>query len=198
LPVRSDEPYGKRRRHPIYAAAARARLPVALHAWGRPTAARSPNAHVTTYLEDYAANTIIVQSQLTSLVSEGVFELFPELRIVLTECGFSWLPPLLWRLDKNWKSLWREVPWLTRRPSEYVEKHFYMTIAPTHLPLDPALLREQLDLVGTCRLLYASDFPHDHGPGASELLSVLREPEATAVLSSTARELYGLDVLTRP
>jgi predicted TIM-barrel fold metal-dependent hydrolase len=29
-----------------------------------------------------------------SFVSEGVFERFPDLRVMVTECGFAWLPPL--------------------------------------------------------------------------------------------------------
>ena len=61
---------------------------------------------------------------MLSLVSEGVFERFPDLRVVLIECGFAWLPLLLWRFDKDWKGVWREVPWLKHRPSEYVAEHF--------------------------------------------------------------------------
>ena len=37
---------------------------------------------------------------------------FPALRLVLLECGFSWLPSLLWRMDKHWRSLWPEIPWV--------------------------------------------------------------------------------------
>ena len=32
------------------------------------------------------------QSQLTSLVAEGTFDRFPELRVSLIESGFAWLP----------------------------------------------------------------------------------------------------------
>ena len=40
--------------------------------------------------------------------------------VALLECGFSWLPFLLWRFDKDWKGVWREVPWVKERPSDYV------------------------------------------------------------------------------
>ena len=51
----------------------------------------------------------VFQSQLTSLISEGTFAEFPELRVTMVEGGWTWLPSLMWRLDKNWKALRREI-----------------------------------------------------------------------------------------
>ena len=121
LPVRSDLPWGHKINHPIFAAAREAGLQVGLHAWGRAGKAATPSGFTTTYLEDYVGNQPIAQAQVLSFVSEGVFERFPDLRVVVAECGFAWLPPLLWRFDKDWKGVWREVPWV-KRPAVRVRR----------------------------------------------------------------------------
>ena len=62
-------------------------------------------------------------AHLLSLVAEGTFQKFPTLRFVLIEGGVSWLVPIMWRFDKNWKALRMTVPWLDRPPSEIVYEH---------------------------------------------------------------------------
>jgi uncharacterized protein len=194
LPVRSDLPWGHKNHHAIFAAAREAGLEVGLHAWGRAGRAATPSGFTTTYLEDYLANQPIAQAQVLSFVSEGVFERFPDLRVVLIECGFAWLPPLLWRFDKDWKGVWREVPWVKHRPSEYVREHFRFTTAPAHLPHDPVALDQLLQMIdGPGLLLYASDYPHQHGDGLPAPLERLSEEQRQAVMWGAATELYGLD-----
>jgi uncharacterized protein len=193
LPVRSDLPWGQKNNHAMFAAARAARLQIGLHAWGRAGKAATPSGFTTTYLEDYVGNQPIAQAQVLSFVSEGVFERFPGLRVVVIECGFAWLTPLLWRFDKDWKGVWREVPWVKRRPSEYVREHFRFTTAPSHLPADPVALDQLLEIMdGPGMLVYASDYPHQHGDGFSELLDRVSDDQRRSVLWRTASECYGL------
>jgi len=115
-------------------------------------------------------------------------------RVVVAECGFAWLAPLLWRFDKDWKGVRRAVPWLKRRPSEYVIEHFRFTTAPAHLPSDPAALDQLLEMMDVPAMLtYASDYPHEHGDGMSVLIDQLSEEERQRVLRGNAAALYGLD-----
>jgi predicted TIM-barrel fold metal-dependent hydrolase len=193
LPVRSDLPWGQKSNHPMFAAACEHSMHVGLHAWGRAGKAATPSGFTTTYLEDYVGNQPIAQAQVLSFVSEGVFERFPELRVVLSECGFAWTAPLLWRFDKDWKGVWREVPWVKRRPSEYVREHFRFTTAPAHLPADPVALDQLLEMMdGPGMLVFASDYPHEHGDGLPALLDRLSEEQRRSVLWGTAAEAYGL------
>lgn len=194
LPVRTDTPWGNRRFRPLLRAAAERDLVVGLHAWGRVGNAATSTGLTHSYLEDYLGNSqIIVQAQLTSLLAEGVFADLPDLRVALLECGFSWLPTLLWRFDKDWKGVWREVPWLDAKPSEMVRRHIRLTTAPAQLPRDPAHVREALDLIDAATMLmYASDHPHDHGSGQQRLLAALTGAERDAVLSGNAASWYAL------
>jgi predicted TIM-barrel fold metal-dependent hydrolase len=194
LPVRVDTPWGNVRHRALLRAAASRDLVVGLHAWGRIGQAPTNTGMTHTYLEDYLANSqVIAQGQVTSLVAEGVFTELPSLRVALLECGFSWLPTLLWRFDKDWKGVWREVPWLSDKPSEVVRRHVRLTTTPAHLPRDPVQVREALDLLDAgSMLLYASDHPHDHGTGEDRLLAALTQAEQDRVLHTNATEWYRL------
>jgi hypothetical protein len=193
LPVRSDVPWGNKANHPIFEAAREQGLQIGLHAWGRAGKAATPSGFTTTYFEDYLGNQPIAQAQVLSFVAEGVFTRWPDLRVMLMECGFAWLPPLLWRFDKDWRGVWREVPWVKGPPSVYVLKHFRATTAPAHLPRDDAGLGQLLEMVDLGALLaYASDYPHDHGDGLPTLLDRLDEPARSAVMGGNAAALYGL------
>jgi predicted TIM-barrel fold metal-dependent hydrolase len=194
LPVRVDTPWGNIRHRALLRAAAERDLVVGLHAWGRIGQAPTNTGMTHTYLEDYLANSqVIAQGQVTSLVAEGGFTELPDLRVSLLECGFSWLPTLLWRFDKDWKGVWREVPWLSDKPSEVVRRHFRLTTAPAHLPRDPDQVRQALDLLNAgTMLLYASDHPHDHGSGGDRLLAALTADERDRVLHGNAADWYRL------
>jgi predicted TIM-barrel fold metal-dependent hydrolase len=197
LPVRSAAPYGNRRYHPIFAAAAKHDLVVGIHFGGAsgnpPTAVGWP----TYYLEEYAGMSHVFQSQLLSLIAEGVFDQFPTLRVAFVEGGFSWLPAFLWRLDKEWKGLRREIPWVRRLPSEYVRDHLRLTIQPFDTPADPEQARLLLDQFAANGLLdllmFATDYPHHHtGTPESAVLPTLPNPVQAKIMRETARAFYLL------
>ena len=50
----------------------------------------TPLGWPTYYTEDYAAQAQAFQAALSSLVCEGVFTKFPDLKVVLIESGFGW------------------------------------------------------------------------------------------------------------
>ncbi len=130
---------------------------------------------------------------LVSLVTEGVFVKFPTLNFVLVEGGVSWIPPILWRLDKNWKALRRTIPWLERPPSEYVHEHIRLTTQPIEEPSDSQHLRAVLKMIDVDKMLmFSSDYPHWDGDTVDFVARAFTKDQRTRVLSETARDVYHL------
>jgi predicted TIM-barrel fold metal-dependent hydrolase len=156
-----DMPLGRRLLWPVYETAQRHGLPIGIHAG-------SANHHPTTsagwpsyYVEDYVAQAPALQNQLLSLIAEGVFTRFPDLRVVLLESGVTWLPAFLWRATKIWRALRAEVPWVDRSPAEIVRQHVRLTLQPFDAPADPVVLPRILAQIGSERiLLFSTDYPH--------------------------------------
>src|SRR5262249_4521408 len=113
------------------------------------------------YIEDYASHTQAFQSQLASLVCEGVFAKYPGLKVVLLESGVTWLPAFLWRFSQLFPCVRAAAPWVARSPAEAVRAHVRLTIHPFAAPAEPDRLERAIDhLRSDAILLYASDFPH--------------------------------------
>jgi uncharacterized protein len=194
LPVRSPLPYGKRHWHPIYEAAVRHDLVVGLHFGGNPGNPPTSVGWPSYYLEEYVGMATAFQSQLMSMVVEGVFDRFPTLRVACVESGFAWLPPFLWRFDKEWKGLQREVPWTKRLPSAYVREHVRFTLQPLDGPPDARRTRELVAELGADELLlFATDYPHWQFDDPAEALPVGLPPGLErSILSENARGFYRL------
>ena len=193
LPARADRPYGNRVYWPLLEAASTRGLPLAIHFGGSSGNPPTPVGWPSYYLEEYVGMAHVFQAQVTSLVAEGAFERFPDLRVVLLESGFSWLPPLIWRLDKEWKGLRREIPWVTRPPSETIRDRLRAAIQPIDGPGDPAgLLRLVEQIGGDEFLMFSSDYPHAHARAFEEAFGALPPALERAIRHDTAARLYRL------
>ena len=194
LPARSQAPYGNRRYHPIYAVATRHDLVVGIHYGGAPGLPPTSVGWPSTYLEEYVGMSQVFQAQVLSLVSEGVFDQFPNLRVALIEGGFTWMPSLMWRFDKEWRGLRRLTPWVKRLPSAYIREHMRLTLQPIDAP---PTAEQLLQIIGQLDsedlLMFATDYPHWHFDSSEEALPT-KLPKALArkILSENAREFYRL------
>jgi predicted TIM-barrel fold metal-dependent hydrolase len=161
-----EMPLGRRHYWPIYEAAERHGLPIGIHAGSSYRHPPSSIGYGSFMLEDYIAQSQTFGAQLTSFVTEGVFEKYPGLKVVLIESGFTWLPSFLWRLDKTWRGLRAEVPWLSRRPFEIVRDHIRLTLQPIDAPETGNQLERVIDQLGSDdMLLFSTDYPHHQFDG---------------------------------
>jgi uncharacterized protein len=196
----TEAPFGDERYHPIYAAAARHRLPVSVHfAKSSGVALATPVGFQRSYFEVHSLLCLDYAAQLVSLIAEGVFERIPGLRFVFIEGGFSWVLPLLWRMDQAFAGLRDEVPWVRRRPSEYVRDHVRFTTQPIEEPDRVADLLRTYELVGADDILmFSTDYPHWDFDTPRQA-SFDRLPAATRenIFFRTALDTYRLPA-TRP
>jgi uncharacterized protein len=162
----TEMPLGRRQTWPIYAAAEKHGLPIGIHAGSSFRHPPSALGWPSYYLEDYVSQAQGFAAALNSLVTEGVFNKFPALKVVLIESGITWLPASLWRLDKTWRGVRAETPWLETVPTEIVRQHVRLTLQPFDAPPTEQQVTAILEQLGSDKmLLFSSDYPHWHFDG---------------------------------
>jgi hypothetical protein len=161
LLVSGELPLGRRQNWPIYDAAQRHGLPVGIHAGSNYRHPSTPVGWSSYLSEDYINQAGAFQTQLTSLITEGVFARFQDLTFVLMESGVTWLPGYLWRLTKFWKGLRSEVPWVSDPPATIVRERVRLTLQPFDGPPEPAAISRVIEHIGSDELLlFSTDYPH--------------------------------------
>lgn len=119
--------------------------------------------------------------QLTSMISGGVYDRFPDLRVAYLEAGCGWVLYMMDVLDDQFAKKGAED--LKKRPSEYIAADnvcFSCEIEERLLPI----FIEQL---GAHKLLWPSDYPHERPREA--FFDDLPELFARADVSAEARRL---------
>lgn len=187
-----EPPLGNRKYDIIYEAAQNHDLAVNFHAGG----AGLNEMHLRGYekfMETHVLGFLIANmSQLTSLITQGVPEKFPDLDIVFQESGIGWISMMMNRLDTEYLKRPSEAPLLEKVPSEYM-KEFYYGTQPLEYPSEE-FLENIIDTVGASQFMYASDYPHwDYDdPSAISDLSFLADAEKQRILAGTAEEVFGI------
>jgi predicted TIM-barrel fold metal-dependent hydrolase len=139
-----------------------------------------------------------------SLVMGGVFDRFPDLRLVVAEAGLKWIPGTLEAMDAMQAKqdegsigalTFLEPFRLARKPSEYWATNCW--VGASFMTRDDAVDRE---LIGIDRIMWGSDFPHEEGtfPFTREALantySGMDPAEVSRMVGGNAADVYGFDL----
>jgi uncharacterized protein len=178
---------------PLWAACERLGLAVAIH---EGVGAHLPTAgadRFRTFFACHAASHPMEQMlAMLALISGGVLERHPALRVAFLEAGCGWLPYWLWRLDEHREQTIGITgePQLSLKPSEYFRRQCWISCEP-----DEPYIPRVLDFIGEDRLLFASDYPHpDHKwPETVEAIRALpiSDTAKQKVLWDNPRAFYG-------
>lgn len=183
--------------HRVFAAAAELGLPLGIHPAFEPRwAAPGRSADMTGFRSTFFINVTAadaVRHAFTTLFQYGVFDLFPELRVVVLESGGSWIGYWLDRMDAVFASPQGCMVPLKEKPSTYFRRQCWISADP-----DESTLAAVIPIVGADRFFWASDFPHpDHPPDYVEhldrLVAALPAAARAGVLGANVLRAYRLD-----
>jgi uncharacterized protein len=175
--------YGDEFFYPIYEAAEKFDLPLALHgAPSRGLGFDHFNEFVKVHTLEHAVPQFI---HLTDMIFSGVFDTFPKLRVAILEAGASWVPWMMDRLDYEYQSIFGTGvrKRLKKKPSAYFEGDnlwFSMELE------ERRGLKYTMDAIGSDRLFYASDYPHE--PKEGDMKHELEEFLEDESISRDARQ----------
>jgi len=137
------------------------------------------------YLTNSIGNPLDTCVAAARMMYAGVFDRFPELRVVLVHAG-GFMPFQLGRLDHAFSVRAEARSRTDRSPSSYLDRFWFDTI--TH---SDAALRFLADLVGVDRVVLGTDLPFDMAD-ARPLERLRRAAVDPHALGATAAALIGL------
>ncbi|HXO11182.1 MAG TPA: amidohydrolase family protein, partial [Mycobacterium sp.] len=154
--------WGNPKYDPIWAAATKHDMPVSCHlSRGHYEELPIPPVGLPSYNHDFMVTySLLAANQVMSLVFDGTFDRHPALKIVFVEHAFTWILPLMWRMDAIYEARksWVDIK---RKPSEYVKDHIKFTTQPLDYPEDKTELTRALEWMECEKiLLFSSDYPH--------------------------------------
>ena len=171
-------------------------MPVAFHVVARSTYSLadwySPNdGPIGSVVFGFAFLALDVMAAFTSMMTRGLFETYPRLRLAVLEAGSNWITAWLDRLDHK-SEIMRPFSGLSLLPSEYFKRQCVISAEP-----DESLTAAIVEHLGADYVIWASDYPHLDA--SFHVVDSLREriarlPEASQrkVLGANALRFYGL------
>jgi predicted TIM-barrel fold metal-dependent hydrolase len=190
VPLQGREPYGSRRYLPVWRKAAELGFAVTIVADGGSGINQFPT--MAGYCDHYVEyNSLLpwtaAMVHLASFVGGGVFEQIPNLRVVFLDGGADVVFPFMWRMDKPWRGVRYQVPWIEKHPTEYLRDHVRFCVQRTE---GAALPGSGLMPLAEELTVYGSRYPHWDAVTPDEVSSGLTE-EAAAGLFSGSIDFYG-------
>jgi predicted TIM-barrel fold metal-dependent hydrolase len=180
---------------PLWAAVQETGLPISLHVGtGKDPRSSTGNGGAVINFVWNALGTAI--EPVVQFTAAGIFERFPELKVVTVEAGIGWLAWTLWAADEGYtKHHFAVRPKLQMLPSEYWKRQGWATFGD-----DPMGIDTMKYYGGSERIMWGNDYPHHEGtwphsePVVERTMGHLTDTERRNILGLNAAKLYGFEV----
>lgn len=146
------------------------------------------------FLPDMPMSKISMAEPVAIAIFNGIFDRFPDLKIVTVESGVGWFAWFTEYCDRTWE---RQRYWtgseIKHPPSYYMDRNVYGSFIQDRIGI--ALRNEP----GAKNIMWSSDYPHSETTFPNSRAIILRDfagvPEAEVrdIICNRARTLYGLD-----
>ncbi|MFC6766114.1 amidohydrolase family protein [Natrinema soli] len=141
-----------------------------------------------------------------NLIMTGVFDRYPNLRVLVQEGGVNWLPFVAYRLDEFYQDHPEDIQltermfdtdriYLDHLPSEYLFENFYFSTQPITGPPNAKHHKELLDMCHAPNTIaFSSDWPHHTFDIPNWLYTNphIDEDLRASILRETPEEVFGL------
>ncbi len=126
------------------------------------------------------------------LFQYGLFDRFPQVKVVVLESGAGWIGAALDRMDTTYETALGKSVLLKEKPSYYFKRQCWISGDP-----DEKALAHIVEHVGNDKFFWATDFPHFDHPGnyleaLSNLVSPLSDTARKNLLGDSVARVYGL------
>ena len=133
------------------------------------------------------------QQAFYGLFQWGLFDRFPNIKVVLLESGAGWIGAALDRMDTTFDTTLGDSVPLKEKPSTYFKRQCWISGDP-----DERALAHIVDYVGRDRFFWATDYPHFDHPSnymeeLEELVAPLSEQSRNNLLGDSVASVYKLN-----
>jgi predicted TIM-barrel fold metal-dependent hydrolase len=148
---------------------------------------RMRRLHISNYL-GFAFEYMVGMAALTL---GGVLQDFPSLKFCFFEAGGSWLPWVMYTLDRVYK-VEPQCARCDAAPSELIRDHCLVAVEPDEEPLVQAVAA-----IGSENFIIGSDYPHPPSTYPNTAAGIeamaLSEEAKENILGGNAQRLFGLE-----
>jgi predicted TIM-barrel fold metal-dependent hydrolase len=187
--VNGDRSYADAEFDPFWKVACELGVPITIHLGGRAVRFTEPKF----FLSDLLMSKFGMGEPIAIMIYGGVFQRFPDLKLVSVESGVGWFAFAANYMDETWhKQRYWTNSILEKPPSHFMERNIYGSFIHDRAGI---LMR---NLPGAGNIMWSSDYPHSettypHSMAKiDELFEGVPEDDKRMIVGERAKILYNL------